>query len=74
MRMLRCASSSTSWRPRQRRRAAWRLMARPAPWHAELKARVSLTSVPVSMYELVPMLPPMSTGWPVSERSSGSAG
>ncbi len=33
---------------------------------AELQARCSLLATPARMYEPVPMLPPMITGWPTS--------
>ena len=39
---------------------------RPAPWLAELNERASDCFVPARMYEPVPMLPPMITGWPTS--------
>ena len=35
---------------------------RPAPWLAELNARVSDPAVPARTYEPVPMDPPISTG------------
>ena len=47
------------------RRALARLEARPAPWHVEPHVSAMPLSVPVSTYEHVPIVPPMSTGWPV---------
>jgi len=41
-------------------------MLRPAPWHADEKAVASLLAIPASTQDSVPMLPPISTGWPVS--------
>ncbi len=44
--------------------AARLLIVRPAPWHADAKARRDDAFVPTSMCDAVPIVPPMSTGWP----------
>ncbi len=63
--MPRSASWSTTCRPCQRLRAWLRLMLRPAPWQADENAVASLLATPASTHDSVPMLPPISTGWPV---------
>ena len=69
----RSARSSTTLRPLHCLSAAWRDSARPAPWHAEANALFSAVASPTRMYEPVPMLPPMSTGWPTGRNVVGQA-
>jgi hypothetical protein len=40
-------------------------IARPAPWHVEPNERAAEVSSPTSTYDAVPMLPGITTGWPM---------
>src|SRR4030065_375732 len=49
-------------------------MARPAPGQALPNDCCMPCAVPTRIYEAVPMLPPISTGWPTARRASGMEG